>query len=80
MEGSGGIPVVQAVSATVQIISVVVGIVISVLSFNATRVKEAEVRKLEAAKPFLVLRQELYRDAVKAAGVLTNPTTTQRRN
>ena len=73
MEGTGGTPIVQAVSATVQIISVVVGIVISVLSFNATRVKEAEVRKLEAAKPFLVLRQELYRDAVKAAAILTNP-------
>jgi hypothetical protein len=70
-EGSGGM--IQAISSTVQIISVVVGIVISIWSFNATRVKEAEVRRLEAAKPFLVLRQEVYRDAVKTAAILANP-------
>ena len=64
---------IQAVSSTVQIISVVVGIVISVLSFNDARIKEAEARKLEAARPFLVLRQEIYRDAVKTAAILTNP-------
>jgi hypothetical protein len=63
----------QSISTTIQILSVVVGVVISILSFNSTRVKEAEARKLEAARPFLVLRQELYREAVKAAGVLTNP-------
>ena len=63
----------QTIATTIQILSVVVGVVISILSFNSTRVKEAEARKLEAAKPFLLLRQELYRDAVKAAGVLTNP-------
>lgn len=64
---------IQAVASTVQIVSVVVGIVISVLSFNDARIKEAEARKLEAAKPFLVLRQEIYRDAVKTAAILTNP-------
>jgi hypothetical protein len=63
----------QSISTTIQILSVVVGVVISVLSFNSARLKEAEARKLEAAKPFLVLRQELYREAVKAAAVLANP-------
>lgn len=43
------------------------------LSFNATREKEAEARRLEAAKPFLTLRQDLYTEAVKAAAVLANP-------
>jgi hypothetical protein len=53
--------------------SVVAGVVISVMSFNATREKEAEARELEAAKPFFTLRQNLYSEAVKAAGVLANP-------
>jgi len=63
----------EIVSTTVQVLSVVTGVVISVLSFNATRKKEAEARELEAAKPFYTLRQSLYGDAVKAAGVLSNP-------
>jgi len=61
------------VFTTVQVLSVVTGVVISVLRFNVTRKKEAEARKLEAAKPFYTLRQSLYGDAVKAAGVLSNP-------
>jgi hypothetical protein len=63
----------KGVSTTVQIVSVVVGVVLSVWTFNTARVKEAEARKLEAAKPFLTLRQELYREALKVAGVLANP-------
>lgn len=61
------------VSKMVQVVSVVVGVVISVCSFNAARVREAEAREFEAAKPFYTLRQNLYADAVKAAGVLANP-------
>jgi hypothetical protein len=57
---------------TVQVLSVVVGVVISVLSFNATRDKEAEARRIEASKPFLELRQKLYLDAVKSAAILAN--------
>ena len=34
----------ELVASTVQVISVVAGVVISVLSFNATRLKEAEAR------------------------------------
>lgn len=63
----------DSIATTVQVASVVAGVVISILSFNVTRVKEAEARRLEAAKPFLELRQNLYTEAVKAAGVLANP-------
>jgi hypothetical protein len=65
----------DTIATTVQVLSVVVGVVISVLSFNATREKEAEARKFEASKPFLELRQKLYVDALKQAAVLTNPET-----
>jgi hypothetical protein len=57
----------------VQVLSVVVGVVFSVISFNYTRAKEAEARRWEAARPFLTLRQALYIEAVKAAAVLANP-------
>jgi hypothetical protein len=50
----------------VQAVSVVTGVVISVLSFNWTRLKEAQ-------KPFLELRQKLYMEAVQQAGILANP-------
>ncbi len=63
----------ELVATTAQVVSVVVGVVISVLSFNATRDKEAEARELEAAKPFYTLRQSLYAESVKAAGILSNP-------
>ena len=60
-------------ATTVQVVSVVVGVVISVLSFNQTRLKEAAAREIEAAKPFFTLRQGLYAEAIKAAAVLSNP-------
>jgi hypothetical protein len=62
----------ETIAKTVQVVSVVVGVVISVLSFNATREKEAEARRIEASRPFLELRQKLYMEAVKAAAVLAN--------
>jgi hypothetical protein len=63
----------ELMASTVQVLSVVVGVVISVLSFNATRVKEAEARVLEADKPFVELRRNVYLDAVKTAAIITNP-------
>jgi hypothetical protein len=63
----------ELLATTAQVLSVVVGVVISVLSFNAARAKEAEARRLEAAKPFLTLRQNVYTDAVKQAAILANP-------
>lgn len=68
-------PVLESVVSVVQVVSVVAGVVISIMSFNHTRDKEAEARKLEAAKPFLTLRQELYSQAVKAAATLVNQST-----
>src|SRR5262245_10002125 len=64
---------VEFIAKTVQIVSVVAGVVISVLNFNATRMKEAEAQKLAAAKPFLELRQKLYLETVQAVAVLSNP-------
>ena len=63
----------ELLATTVQVVSVVVGVVISALSFNQTRLKEAAAREIEAAKPFFTLRQNLYTEAIKAAGVLANP-------
>ena len=62
----------ETLAKTVQVLSVVVGVVISVLSFNATREKEAEARRIEAGKPFLQLRQSLYMEAIKSAAILAN--------
>jgi hypothetical protein len=71
---------VDTIAKTVQVVSVVAGVVISVLSFNAAREKdslarrdEAEKRLVEAARPFLELRQARYTEAIHAAGVLVNP-------
>jgi hypothetical protein len=70
----------DSTSKLIQVLAVVVGVTISVLSFNAARVSEAKAREaegakrqIEAAKPFLELRQRLYLEAVQAAGVLANP-------
>lgn len=62
----------EVISRTIQILSVIVGVIISVLSFNAARRVEAQTREAEAAKPFLELRQKLYLEAVQVAAVLTN--------
>ncbi len=88
----------EIAATTVQVLSVVVGVVISVLSWHSTATKDAEARvaeasarqvearrysdqrsdiareqRAEAAKPFLELRQNLYLQALRAAGVLANP-------
>jgi len=63
----------ELLATTVQVVSVVVGVVISALSFNETRLKEASAREIESAKPFFTLRQSLYTEAIKAAGVLASP-------
>lgn len=64
----------------VQVLSIVTGVVISVLSFNATRDKEAEARNkeaearaLEAERPFRELRRSVYLEAVKTAAIIANP-------
>jgi hypothetical protein len=63
----------ELIASTVQVLSVVAGVVISVLSFNATRLKEAEARALEADKPFVELRRSTYLEAAKTAAIIANP-------
>ena len=53
----------DAALKTIQAVSVVVGIVVSVLSFNAAREKDSVARGLEARKPCLDLRQKRYSEA-----------------
>ncbi len=43
-----------------QTISIIIGIVISVVSYFSARAKEALARQIEAQAPFLKLRQERY--------------------
>ena len=68
------------VAEIVKLATIVVGIVISILSFNETRRKDADARiaeaekeQVEAAKPFIEARQELYTKALKAVEVTVNP-------
>lgn len=56
--------------STAQVFSVVAGVVVSVLSFNVTLQKEAEVRRIEAEKPFQELRRAVYLETVKTAAVI----------
>jgi hypothetical protein len=56
----------ETIATIAQVVSIVVASVVSILSFNWTR-------QLEAAKPFLTLRQNLYSEAIHAAGVLATP-------
>jgi len=82
---------VQTLSTLIQVIAVVVGVVVSVLSFNEARKKEADARaleaqkyaneradedyhrRIEAAKPFLEIRQQKYMEVIKVAGILATP-------
>lgn len=62
----------KILGSVVSTVSVVVGIVISVLSFERSRAAEKETRKIEAAKPFLELRQKLYLEALRNASILVS--------
>ncbi|MBJ7312394.1 hypothetical protein ACFOLJ_19260 [Rugamonas sp. CCM 8940] len=63
----------ELVAATVQVVSVVVGVVISVVSFNTTQQRAAEARAVEVAKPFHDLRRAVYLETVKASAVIATP-------
>ena len=62
----------KSVGSFVTIISVIVGVVISVMNLKTAKEKEAESRKIEAAKPFLELRQKLYLEALNSASILAS--------
>ncbi|MGB8316692.1 MAG: hypothetical protein WCE54_01110 [Ignavibacteriaceae bacterium] len=66
---------IDTISKTIQVISVVLGVIISVISFNHAQEVEAENRRIEAAKPFLELRQRFYLKALEQAAILSNPET-----
>ncbi|HEY5705449.1 MAG TPA: hypothetical protein VIS96_07745 [Terrimicrobiaceae bacterium] len=63
----------ELLASTVQVVSVVSGVVISVLSFNATRDKEAEARKIEAEMPFVELQRGIYLETAKTAAIIATP-------
>lgn len=69
----------ENISKSLQVISVVVGVVVSVLSFNGAREKdiqarmvEAETRRIEALAPFYQLRQERYVEISKVTAILSD--------
>jgi hypothetical protein len=63
----------ESASKLVEILSVVIGVVISVWKIADAHKSSAEARKLESAKPFLDLRQRLYMEALKTAATLASP-------
>ena len=63
----------ELIASTVQVLSVVVGVVISVFSFNLTRQKEADARRFEAEKPLAELRRTIYLETAKTAAIIANP-------
>ena len=63
----------ELIASTVQVLSVVVGVVLSVFSFNHTRQKEADARRLEAEKPLAELRRTIYLETAKTAAIIANP-------
>lgn len=62
----------ELVGNTISTFSIVIGITLSVLNFRIAKEKEAESRKIEAAKPFLELRQKLYLEALTNASILAS--------
>ena len=63
----------ELIASTVQVLSVVVGVVLSVFSFNLTRQKEADARRFEAEKPLAELRRTIYLETAKTAAIIANP-------
>ena len=57
---------IQTMATIAQVLSIAVAAVVSVLSYTSAR-------RFEASQPFLTLRQRLYAEAIKEAGVLANP-------
>ena len=77
----------EVAASLVQVLSVIVGVVISVWGFSAARSKrrmlmrlqaqaravEAEAREIEADKAFVELRRSVYLEAVRTAAIIANP-------
>ena len=70
---------INKIAQSVQVVAVVSGVVLSVMSFNNTRQKEteariveAETRRIEALAPFYSLRQTRYVEISNIAAVLSD--------
>jgi nitrate/TMAO reductase-like tetraheme cytochrome c subunit len=59
---------------TVQVVSIVAGVLFSVYSFNLTNQKETEARIAEAQNPLYELRRKVYVETVKTAAIIATPT------
>lgn len=71
---------IENISKTLQVLAVVVGVVISILSYSdarekeaVARIKEAQNRRIEALAPFYTLRQERYVEISEVAAILADP-------
>jgi hypothetical protein len=62
----------KPIGSLIATVSVIIGVVITVMNLKLAREKEAESRKIEATTPFLKLRQEIYLDALKNASILAS--------
>ena len=58
---------IETVSKSVQVVSVIAGVVLSVLSFNAAQVKEADAKILELKKYYDQRRDEERRQQIEAS-------------
>jgi hypothetical protein len=63
----------KPIISIVKLAAVVVGVVVSVRSFNETRDADAAARDMETKKAFLELRQKTYLEAVQVAALLSTP-------
>ena len=60
----------ELLAQTIQVVSVVIGVVISVLNFSETQRREGILRQAQIDKPFLELKQKVYLDAVRTTAKL----------
>jgi len=63
----------EILATTVQVFSVVIGVIISVVSLSSAREKEALARIAEAEKPLQELRRKVYVETVKNAAIISTP-------
>ena len=69
MEKAG---IFKTLATLITTLGVIVGIVISVINFKTAKERESDARKIEASKPFLELRQQLYIEALNNASILAS--------
>jgi hypothetical protein len=63
------------VVAVAGLVIAVAGVFATILVYYLARKAEADIRRIEAAKPFLDLQQSRYTEALTIAAILANPET-----